>query len=247
MDERFIGKAAIVTGAARGIGLAIAEELAGKGACVLLADIDGAEAGQQAQRLASGGARAVGTSCDVGVEAEVERCVATALSAFGRIDMVVNNAGIMIFKPIEAWSAADWLDLLRIDLIGAAMFTREAFRHMGEGGGVIVNVASVHALRTSANAAPYAAAKAALLSLTRSSAIEGKARNIRANAVLPGAVETAMLRSNPNVRSGEEVIEEADLGQPQDIARAVAFLASEEAAFISGAALVVDGGRMARL
>ena len=114
-------------------------------------------------------------------------------------------------------------------------------------GGAIVNVSSVHAVETTADVAPYAAAKAALLSLTRSTAIEGKALGIRANAILPGAVETKMLRGNPNLATGAETLNAGDVGRPEDIAAVVAFLASDDAAFVTGATLAVDGGRLARL
>jgi NAD(P)-dependent dehydrogenase (short-subunit alcohol dehydrogenase family) len=133
-----------------------------------------------------------------------------------------------------------------VNLIGAALFTREALRRM-EPGSAIVNVSSIHAFQTSPLVAPYAAAKAALASLTRSTAIEGKPRGIRANAVLPGAVDTPMLWASPNLKSGAEVLEAGDIGKPEDIANAVAFLAGEDAAFISGATVNVDGGRLAKL
>jgi NAD(P)-dependent dehydrogenase (short-subunit alcohol dehydrogenase family) len=114
-------------------------------------------------------------------------------------------------------------------------------------GGAIVNLASVHALETEPNVAPYAAAKAALLSLTRSAAIEAGPKGLRVNAVLPGAVDTPMLWNNPEVKSGAERLDAAEVGRPQDIAAAVAFLASDEAAFVQGASLLVDGGRLCRL
>ncbi|WP_263486624.1 SDR family oxidoreductase [Mesorhizobium sp. ESP6-5] len=114
-------------------------------------------------------------------------------------------------------------------------------------GGSIVNISSVHALETTPHVAPYAAAKAALLSLTRSTAIEGRARGIRANAILPGAIDTPMLWENPNIKSGVETISPEDVGKPEQIAAAAAFLASDDAAFVNGAALNVDGGRLARL
>lgn len=247
MTGRFAGKVAIVTGAARGIGAAIGERLASEGARVILADRDGSAAEATAQVLAARGGEAAGLPCDVSDEAQVERCVADTLARFGGLDVVVNNAGLMTFKGLADWTSADWLKVLQVDLIGAALFTREAFRHMGEGGGAIVNVASIHAVQTSPDAAPYAAAKAAMLSLTRTSSIEGKARAIRANAVLPGAIDTPMLWDNPNVKSGAETIDKRDVGQPSDIAAAVAFLASEDARFITGTSLVVDGGRLAKL
>jgi len=242
--ERFAGKVAIVTGAARGIGAAIARRLAAEGAQVAVADLDGAAARETAAGL---GQDAMGVACDVGNEGEVEQCVAAVLERFGRVDVIVNNAGLMTFKTLDQWTAADWMQVLQVDLIGAALFTREAFRHMGDEGGAIVNISSIHAQQTSPEAAPYAAAKAGLLSLTRTTSIEGAERNIRSNAVLPGAIDTAMLWDNPNIKSGAESIDKRDVGSPDDVAAAVAFLASEDARFITGTALVVDGGRLAKL
>jgi NAD(P)-dependent dehydrogenase (short-subunit alcohol dehydrogenase family) len=114
-------------------------------------------------------------------------------------------------------------------------------------GGCVINIASVHARRTSPLVAPYAAAKAALVSFTRSAAIEGKPLGVRVNAILPGAIDTAMLRDSPNIRSGAEVVDPADLGQPEDIAALAVFLASDAARFITGEDIVADGGRMGRL
>ena len=240
---RFEGKTVIVTGAASGIGAAIAERFASEGASVVIADLKAEAAAAQAARLAN----AIGIGCDVGDEAAVVACADAAVARFGRIDVIVNNAGLMTFKTLDQWTADDWLKVLRVDLLGAAFFTRELFRRVGPEGGAIINISSVHAVETSANAAPYAAAKAALLSLTRTSAIEGKAKNIRANAILPGAIDTPMLWENPNVKSGAEVIDKASVGQPRDVAAAAVFLASDDAAFITGASLAVDGGRLAAL
>lgn len=237
-------RVAVVTGAASGIGAAIARRFAANGLSVVIADRDEAKGRAVAAEL---GDQATAVACDVADEASVEACVAHTLERFGRLDVVVNNAGLMTFKAMAEWTAADWIKVLQVDLVGAAMFVREAFRHMGEKGGAIVNVASVHAERTTASCAPYSAAKAALLSLTRTAAIEGRARGIRANAVLPGAVDTPMLWENPNLKSGAERIDPEDVGQPVDIAAAVAFLASDEARFVTGAALAVDGGRLAKL
>lgn len=244
---RFEAKAAIVTGAAQGIGAAIAARLAAEGARVVIADLDAASAEAAARKLSPDGSAAMGVACDVADEGAVERCVAATLKEFGRLDILVNNAGLMTFHGLGETSNADWLKVLEVDLIGAATFTRQCFLHMGAGGGAIVNIASIHAAETSANAAPYAAAKAALVSLTRTTAIEGRERGIRANAVLPGAIDTPMLWSNPNVKSGAEHIDPADVGKPEDIAAAVAFLASADAGFITGTTLAVDGGRLARL
>ena len=240
-------KVAIVTGAAQGIGLAIAQRLSDKGSHIVLADLDGESAVKAAAAITEkGGARALGCICDVGDPKQVASCVDAAIEHFGSFDTIVNNAGMMRFKSLAEWTADEWLAILRVDLLGAAFFTGEAMRRMNSGGS-IVNISSVHALRTSDNTAPYAAAKAALLSLTRSAAIEGRVRNIRANAILPGAIDTDMLWQNPNVRSGVERIEKADIGSADDVAAAVAFLASDDARFITGTTIAVDGGRLARL
>jgi len=243
MAGRLEGKVAIVTGAAGGIGAATVRRLAADGARVAIADLDQDRAAELAKSI---GDQALPLVCNVADETAVAACVAATVEHFGRLDVVVNNAGLMTFKSLGDWTSDDWHKVLAVDLVGAAMFVREAFRHM-TGGGAVVNVASVHAERTTASCAPYSAAKAAMLSLTRTAAIEGKARQIRANAVLPGAVDTPMLWENPNLKSGAEKIERADVGQPEDIAAAIAFLASDDARFITGAALAVDGGRLAQL
>ncbi len=244
MAPRFEGRAAIVTGAAGGIGAAIAQRLAAEGARVAIADLklDAAEA--TAARI---GGHAVGLGCDVGDEGQVEACVRATVERLGAVDVIVNNAGLMTFKPLSEWTGEDWIKILRVDLLGAAFFTKQAFRQAGPKEVAIVNIASVHAVETSANAAPYAAAKAALLSLTRTTAIEGRGRKIRANAVLPGAIDTPMLWENPDVTAGVEEIDRKDVGRPEDVAAAVAFLASDDARFITGATLEVDCGRLARL
>jgi NAD(P)-dependent dehydrogenase (short-subunit alcohol dehydrogenase family) len=238
-------KVAIVTGGASGIGLAVAQRFAREGAKVVVADLDAAKAEAAAKTCAGPGGEGLGLRCDVAAEAEVQRTCAQAAERFGRLDIVVNNAGLMTFAPLQDLTGPDWINVLSVDLLGAFYFTRELLRR-GQGGAV-VNIASVHAVETTANVAPYAAAKAALLSLTRSSAIEGKAKGLRANAILPGAIDTPMLWTNPNLKSGAEVLDRADVGKPENIAAAAAFLASDEAAFITGASLNVDGGRLAKL
>jgi NAD(P)-dependent dehydrogenase (short-subunit alcohol dehydrogenase family) len=246
-SARFAGRVALVTGGGGGIGLAVVRRLASEGARVVAVGLhaEGAQAAAEAARGA-GAPDAWGAACDVADEAAAEAAVAGTMSRFGRLDVVVNNAGMMLFKPLAEFTGAEWARVLGVDLMGAVHFTRLSFLHMRPGGSV-VNVASVHAQMTTPLVAPYAAAKAAMLSLTRSAAIEGKERGIRANALLPGAVDTPMLWENPNIKSGAEKIDPADVGKPEDIAAAVAFLASDDARFVTGAALAVDGGRLARL
>ncbi len=255
MDEtvgRFTDKVAIVTGAASGIGLATAQRLGREGAKVVLADIDQGKLDAAVRQVkdagapGAGAADAWGATCDVSREDQVRGVVEGALSRWGRLDVVVNNAGLMVFKPLEEHTEDDWLKVLHVDLLGAFFFTKYAFLHM-KAGGAIVNVASIHAVETEPLVASYAAAKAAVVSLTRSSAIEGKPKGIRVNAILPGAVDTPMLWDNPNVKSGAEQINKADVGQPEDIAAVIAYLASDDAAFVQGALVRADGGRLDRL
>jgi NAD(P)-dependent dehydrogenase (short-subunit alcohol dehydrogenase family) len=169
-----------------------------------------------------------------------------ALARFGRLDVVVNNAGLMTFKSIVDHTEEDWLRVLRVDLLGAFFFTKYAFESLRNGGS-IVNVSSVHAVETTPGVASYAAAKAALVSFTRSAALEARPRGIRVNCVLPGAIDTPMLWSNPNVARGVEVIDRANVGRPEDVAAVIAYLASSDAAFVHGAMVRVDGGRLDRL
>jgi glucose 1-dehydrogenase len=246
--EDFRGRVAIVTGAASGIGLATAQHFLAAGAAVVAADLDAGKADAAlAARPGEGHADRLWTSrCDVALEEDVAATVSGALARFGRVDIVVNNAGRMVFKPIEQHTHQDWVEVLAVDLLGAFFFIRQAFLVMDHGG-AIVNVSSIHAIETTPLVAAYAAAKAALVSLTHTAAIEGQDRGLRINAVLPGAIDTPMLWNNPNVKAGLEVIRRTEVGAPADIARAILFLASPDARFIQGAALTVDGGRLSRL
>lgn len=239
-------RSVLITGGAGDIGLATARAFAREGASLALLDLRMADE-EAIRSLEEEGATAVRAfALDVADEAAVTQAVEDSCAAFGGLDVVVNVAGMMIYKPVAELAAADWRRLLDVNLIGAALLIGHAFRRMRPGG-AIINVASVHARRTAPLVAPYAAAKAALVSLTRSAAIEGKPLGIRVNAILPGAIDTTMLRESPNIRSGAEVLDPADVGQPQDIAELAVFLASDAARFITGEDIVADGGRMGRL
>lgn len=244
---RFQDKVVIITGGASGIGLAIAKRLGSEGARVVLADINQDSLNQAEPQVRQAGAPDVLPSvCNVAMEDQVIATVAATLAKFGRLDVIVNNAGLMQFKALEELTGDDWLRTLNVDLLGAFYFTKQAFLHM-KPGGALVNVSSIHAIATEALVAPYAAAKAAMLSLTRSSAIEGKPKGLRINAVLPGAIDTPMLWNNPNVKSGVEKINPSDVGKPEDVAATIAYLASDDAGFVQGTEVQVDGGRLDHL
>ncbi len=244
-SRRFAGKTAIVTGAASGIGLATALRLHEDGANVVVADLAAALEGQSAS-IWGGREGVLLAACDVTQDAAIRACCESTIASFGTLDILVNNAGAMIFKPVAELTRADWLQQLDVNLLGAAVFIAAALPLM-KPGSAIVNVASVHVRQTSSNLAAYAASKAALDSLTRTAAIENRDRGIRVNSVLPGAVDTPMLHSSPNIRSGLERLDPADVAKPAEIAAAIAFLASPEASFITGSSFTVDGGRLARL
>ena len=230
---------AIVTGGSTGIGLEISRRLAREGAKVIAAN----RHPKTAEELGEG---IVPYACDVTKEEEILGLIEEAFTRFGRWDVMVNNAGAMTFDKFVDTPVSAWTETLAVDLIASFVFTREAFKRM-KPGGTIVNVASIHATMTTAMVAPYAASKAALLSLTRSAAIEGKELGIRTNAVAPGAIDTEMLWNNPNLKSGTEKLDPKDVGRPEDVAAAVAFFASSEAPDILGATLLVDGGRLTTL
>jgi meso-butanediol dehydrogenase/(S,S)-butanediol dehydrogenase/diacetyl reductase len=244
---RFQDKVVIVTGGASGIGLATAKRFASEGARIVLADINEQQLQQVEAEVRAAGAQQVWLSkCDVSNEQEVEATVNGAIEKLGALHVIVNNAGLMIFKKLEEQTAQDWTRILNVDLLGAFFFTKYAFLKMGSGG-AIINISSIHAVETTPMVATYAAAKAALLSLTRSSSIEGKPKGIRVNAILPGAIDTPMLWENPNIKAGIETVNRDSVGKPEDIAAVAAFLASDDAAFVQGAMIEVDGGRLNRL
>lgn len=244
---KFKDKTVIITGASGGIGLATARKFGSEGANIVLADINAEGLNKASDNLKTLGLQNMWVSqCDVSKEDNVEGTVTGAIDKFGRLDIVVNNAGLMIFRKIEEQTAEDWNRVLSVDLLGAFFFTKHSFLHMLHGGSII-NISSIHAIETTPMVACYAAAKAALLSLTRSSSIEGKSKGIRVNAILPGAIDTPMLWENPNVKAGIEKIDINSVGKPEDIANAIAYLASEDAAFIQGAMVRIDGGRLSRL
>jgi NAD(P)-dependent dehydrogenase (short-subunit alcohol dehydrogenase family) len=244
--SRFQDRGVVITGGMGGIGLAIARRFAAEGARLTLVDLKADDGTAQAELKALGAGSVLSVACDISDEVAVAAAAQASMAAHGDLRVVVNVAGMMIYKPIAELTGADWRRLMDVNLLGAAFFMGEAFRRMSPGGAV-VNIASIHARQTSSDVAPYAAAKAALLSLTRTASIEGRAKGIRVNAVLPGAINTPMLWDSPNIASGAEVLAPGDVGEPDDVAGPTLFLASDDARFVTGVALEVDGGRLAKL
>lgn len=244
---RFQDRVAIITGAASGIGLATAQRISSEGGRVAMVDMNEDKLAAAKKSFPADIAKNILTlRCDVSKEEQIADAVHTTMVNFGALDIVVNCAGLMIFKKLEEHTTQDWHKVLGVDLMGTFHFTRQAFLNM-KNGGTIVNVSSIHAVETTPLVASYAAAKAAILSLTRSAAIEGKPRGIRVNAVIPGAVDTPMLWQNPNIKAGLEVIHKSDVGTADNIAAAIAYLASDDSKFIQGTSLQIDGGRLVRL
>ncbi len=239
------GKVALVTGAARGIGLAIARRLARAGAAVLLADQDEGEVGQAARSLAAAGLETRGHPVDVSSPEQVRAMVAWALGEWGRVDILVNNAGICPITPLDAISLEEWNRVLAVNLTGAFLCSQAVVPAMrAQGRGKIISIASsAGQMGGLAVGAHYSASKAGLLGLTKSLA-RILAPAIQVNAVAPGTTETDMTRGWDN-RTLERLLAQVPagrLGRPDDVAGVVLFLASEDADYITGQTLSVNGG-----
>jgi 3-oxoacyl-[acyl-carrier protein] reductase len=253
---RLSGRVAVITGAGGGIGRATAALFAREGARVVLCDVDTASGERASAEIRRGGGTALFEHADVADSPSVARVIARAVEAFGSLDVLVNNAGIDSGgKAFLDVTEAEWHRVLAVNLHGAFYGCRHAVPHMVRAGrGVIINVSSVLAVASLLHVVPYAASKAALLGFTKALAHELGPSGIRVNCVLPGSTDTAMMWAGltPEQRTAvePEVSAQLPLGriaQPEEIARAMLFLVSDEASFVTGAALVVDGGQLARI
>jgi 3-oxoacyl-[acyl-carrier protein] reductase len=239
------GKVAIVTGSGQGIGRQIALTLSSLGANIAVTDINAASAQEVAAEIAASNVKSISVVGDVSKQEDAANLVDQTLSSFGRIDILVNNAGITRDTLLLRMSASDWDQVMAINLKGAFLCTQAVLRHMlRQREGRIINIASVVGLIGNAGQANYAAAKAGLIGLTKSTAREGASRGVTANAIAPGFIDTGMTsKLSDGVK--QEFLRQIPLGYmgtPGDVANAVAFLASDEARYITGHVLNVDGG-----
>jgi NAD(P)-dependent dehydrogenase (short-subunit alcohol dehydrogenase family) len=252
--RRLEGRVAIVTGGAAGIGRAAATALAGEGAAVVVADVNGEGAREVAAAIGRDGGRALGVGCDVTRADDCRRAVETAVGTFGRLDILFNNAGIIRRADVVETTEDEWDRVMAVNVKSIFLMSRSAIPAMAAaGGGAIVNTGSGWGLKGGARAVSYCASKGAVVNMTRAMAIDHGPQGIRVNCVCPGDTDTGMLRDEARQLGEPEerfLAEAADrpldrLGQPGDIANAVVYLVSDEAGWITGTTLVVDGGGLA--
>ena len=246
----FEKKIAIVTGSGSGIGRATCLRLAREGARVAIVDIDKNMGCETLELVEKAGGQAIFLQADVAQSSDVQGVINRTVEVWQRIDILVNNAGTMRFQPAVSLPEDDWDRVIAVNLRSAFLFSKYALPHMkdyrGRKGGAIINISSVHARATTRNLTAYAASKGGLEAFTRALSLETEAMNVRVNAVAPGAVDTPLLWTNPNLQSGAEKLE-GKVISAEAIADAICFLASSEAAYVSGTTLTVDAGRLAHL
>ena len=236
---------AVVTGGARGIGLGVAKWFLAAGARVALWDVDGDTLRQTESDLADR-TRVLAAQCDVSSPADVQEAAERVIKWFGRVDSLVNNAGVAIFKPAEETTFEEWRRIMSTNLDGAFLCTQACIPTMlRQGSGSIVNIASISGLRASTLRVAYGTSKAAIIHLTKQQAVEYGSRGIRANAVAPGPVDTDMAKLVHSVAiraDYHDVIPLNRYGTIEEVAAATGFLCSPDASFINGQVLAVDGG-----
>jgi NAD(P)-dependent dehydrogenase (short-subunit alcohol dehydrogenase family) len=247
----FTGKVGLVAGGGSGIGRTTSELFAERGGAVLVADINEAGAKATVETILRKGGRAEACRVDVTKEADAQSAVEQARRSLGRLDVLINCAGILRGNLIEETTEAEWRQVLEINLTGAFFQTKAALKAMREQGqgGAIVLIASRMAIRAREGMVAYGASKAGILQLTQTAAVEGAPHKIRANCVVPGVVDSPMTRDpiqgdvEAQLAGWPKACPLGRAGLPEDVAKAMLFLASDDAAFITGVALPVDGGR----
>ncbi|MCH2173799.1 SDR family oxidoreductase [Myxococcota bacterium] len=242
----FEGRVVLVTGAARGIGREVARHFAAEGAHLALGDLDSEGLEEVCGELEAQGVRALGVAGDVGVEAEAHRLVDETLATYGGLDVLVNNAGVWVLKPLEQTSPEEWDRQLNTNLRSLYLICRRAIPALRTStAACIVNVASMAASRFTVPHVAYASSKAGVVALTRDLAVELAPDRVRVNAVAPGPIDTQGIAESMDESQRQAFLDRyllGRMGRPEDIAEAVAFLASEKASYITGATLPVTGG-----
>lgn len=248
MSKKLAGKVALVSGASKGIGAEIARELAAEGASVVVNYASSAAGAEKVVGdITKSGGKAVAIQADVSKEADVLRLFAEAKKAFGKVDILVNNAGVYEFGPIEEVTEAQFRRMFDLNVLGLLLATREAVKQFGPDGGNIINIGSVAATAAPATTAVYSATKGAVDTITMALAKELGPRKIRVNSVNPGMVVTEGTDAQGITESewAKQTIEQTPLrrlGQPDDIAKVVSFVATDEARWITGQTMIVSGG-----
>ena len=250
-QARMQGKVAFVTGGGTGIGAATAIRLAQEGATVVICGRRQAPLDEVVAQIKAAGGQAEAVQADVSDEAGFTAAIESAAQRHGQLDVLVNNAMAYSWGAIEATSTADWHSNFSTSVDGTFWGTRAAMKLMKARGGAIINVSSICGLLGTSHMAGYSAAKAAIINFSRAAAAEGALSGIRVNVVIPAVVETpgtaGMLADDATRQSTEKLIPMGRVGRPEELANAILFLASDEASYITGAALPVDGGRSAVL
>ncbi len=244
-------KTAIVTGAQRGIGRAIALELSKNGATVAVSDLNLEGCEKVCQEIEERGGRALAVECDITKKEQVDELISRTEEEFGEIDILVNNAGVVTLKPFAEMSEEEWNFDIDVNLKGTIRCARAvAPKMVKRKSGKIISIASIAGMVGFANASAYCASKGGIVNLTRELSLELSPQGINVNAVAPGVIETKMTEDMLNDEETKkgllQNIPQNRIGKPEDIGRAVAFLASEEASYITGHTLVVDGGWLAK-
>ncbi|GAB3293317.1 SDR family oxidoreductase [Hymenobacter humi] len=243
---RFTDKVCLVTGGTSGIGQATCIRLGAEGGVVIVLGRDATDGAETVGTITKAGGQAVFMACDLAKPRAIESTVKKVITKYQRVDVLICDAAMMTFDPLIKLPLDQWDLLMQVNLRSLAQLTQLCLPHMPKGS-AIVAISSVHAHQTTAGVVPYATSKGAMEAFVRGMSRELNFRQVRINAVAPGAVDTPMLWSNPNVKSGAEKIDKATVGQPEELAAAIAFMASSEASFIHGTTLTVDGGRLAQL